>query len=1341
MKTLNVLYNSIDDLISNNKIDDFYDDENCLVRIYVSSDSKAFAKDSALIIKNKLPKAKIIGICVDGVLFDGDIHKTSHLISIISLKKAEVFTKLVSCKDFEKNQIAKEISKEVNKFSPSSVFLFLGSKNEEIYKITQYLSKNSKEVTFTGGVAGYLDKKTDKVTSFVFDDKEIIEEGFVLAGISKEYVLSYTNTVVGHEAVSDVHTITKCDGVFIDEIDNLNAIDWIKEKIGIDNIYKSMSESLENNILIRLPFVLEGEDGSSRILNFDLDKQKLTPHYTLLNDNQEFRVGYLSPLKSIEEWQSICIDLQKSSAEYIFAHSCMYRRIYLENLSKKELMAFKEANICGAFLRGEIGTKNGKTRYYNGACTLITLAEERKFININLEAFNDVVKLNDNIKLIEDLKEVSSDSNPIINNLIFDELNSEDFNYKDSAKTMLDYIKNTQKNEYSKICVVTNEVLNIDFTPITSLKQREYSSVFLENAKEFFKNNYPDTDIKFYRYNKSSFFFMINEVKSEVRVIEMTQKLYTHLNKLSAKYSEVKVFNKLTISLGLKRIQKLLLSQPNLRESGYKNSFNIFSDKDETMSLQKEFDIVSELKEIVENETVMPYVQGIYDNINGGFFAHEVIMRLISPSGEVLFPETFLEISKKYDIYLDLSYILVRKVLDFVKDSEKIVLINISIKDIESEEFSNMVFSKLSKMKNPQNIIFEVCDLSLCNDIEKLKLFVFKLSKLKMKFAVDNFEIKDYQILNNSDIKVDFIKITSAYLNDEDANLNQEENIFSISKKLSAELMVKHVETAAMQKQVLSHSIKYTQGFFFSRPVYIDDNNAMSENNNEDINNNENETHKIEYKNLKAKEKVFIYSGIFILIILSVISTIIFTTRNMNLVTQMNDVFLEELATGLSIQISDHMENAKENLALTSVAVLNNASSEEEILDNLAIVSGITNFDDIYISFDSKTPINSEGEELDIDVDSIYNDNGFLVSSPLKDSVTGREFFVMGMPVFLENEKVIEVFGVYYLENFSSILNLKIFDGEAFFHICEVDGTPVVLSGNDDNLFLDGDMYSFISSLDITNGHTISSIKEDMENSESVLLKYSANNQERTAVMLRIEGTDWCIVSIVLDDVIEIMQNTINSNTLNFVVFVLIIFILYVLAIFEIEKRNKKQLLKALESSNLLANSLQVNIEMDSLTRTYSRSAAEEKISSIINKKQEKEKNAFVLLDVDNFKSVNDTYGHKTGDIFLQELTIAVKNSLRSGDIIGRIGGDEFVILLNNIVDIDVTKSILTRILSSVNTIEIKGVSLNEVSISAGVAIVPEEGIDYDKISTKADKALYLAKLAGKNNFMIYDEL
>lgn len=131
---------------------------------------------------------------------------------------------------------------------------------------------------------------------------------------------------------------------------------------------------------------------------------------------------------------------------------------------------------------------------------------------------------------------------------------------------------------------------------------------------------------------------------------------------------------------------------------------------------------------------------------------------------------------------------------------------------------------------------------------------------------------------------------------------------------------------------------------------------------------------------------------------------------------------------------------------------------------------------------------------------------------------------------------------------------------------------------------------------------------------------------------------------------------------------------------------------------------------------------------------------AVVFLDLDGFKSVNDHYGHDSGDELLKVLSQRMKNTLRSGDTLARIGGDEFVAVLLDLPNIKTCEPMLTRLLSTASEpVYIAGSNV-QVSASLGVTFYPqEENLDADQLQRQADQAMYQAKLAGKNRYHVFD--
>ncbi len=132
-------------------------------------------------------------------------------------------------------------------------------------------------------------------------------------------------------------------------------------------------------------------------------------------------------------------------------------------------------------------------------------------------------------------------------------------------------------------------------------------------------------------------------------------------------------------------------------------------------------------------------------------------------------------------------------------------------------------------------------------------------------------------------------------------------------------------------------------------------------------------------------------------------------------------------------------------------------------------------------------------------------------------------------------------------------------------------------------------------------------------------------------------------------------------------------------------------------------------------------------------------KMAFVFLDLDRFKEVNDTFGHEAGDQLLKEVALRIKKSLRKSDTIARIGGDEFNIIIADLARAEGSAEIARKIVESFRApFLIAGHELH-VTASIGLSVYPDDDQDMETLFRYADIAMYHAKETGKNNFQFYN--
>lgn len=161
---------------------------------------------------------------------------------------------------------------------------------------------------------------------------------------------------------------------------------------------------------------------------------------------------------------------------------------------------------------------------------------------------------------------------------------------------------------------------------------------------------------------------------------------------------------------------------------------------------------------------------------------------------------------------------------------------------------------------------------------------------------------------------------------------------------------------------------------------------------------------------------------------------------------------------------------------------------------------------------------------------------------------------------------------------------------------------------------------------------------------------------------------------------------------------------------------------------------------VDPLTKVYNRSAGTQYIVKALAEMNPGETSAFMLLDLDHFKRLNDTLGHMRGDDALKNVAEILINHFRKYDIVCRLGGDEFVVFIQRI-PIEVLDRVLTSLLKKMELDYERGDVKVSITISAGVALVPEHGNTFEELYEKADQALYQVKNTTRNAYKIYEEL
>lgn len=158
----------------------------------------------------------------------------------------------------------------------------------------------------------------------------------------------------------------------------------------------------------------------------------------------------------------------------------------------------------------------------------------------------------------------------------------------------------------------------------------------------------------------------------------------------------------------------------------------------------------------------------------------------------------------------------------------------------------------------------------------------------------------------------------------------------------------------------------------------------------------------------------------------------------------------------------------------------------------------------------------------------------------------------------------------------------------------------------------------------------------------------------------------------------------------------------------------------------------------DSLTKLWNRAHTEEVINEYLLERRHN--GALIMIDLDNFKQINDTYGHIVGDEVLKEFGSTLSGLTRENDVVCRLGGDEFVVFLKDVAYQSVVSEKVEQLIMILEKRIVLPDSEQKITVSAGVALAPMDGRNFNQLYQNADRALYYVKQNGKGSYHFFSE-
>ncbi len=365
-------------------------------------------------------------------------------------------------------------------------------------------------------------------------------------------------------------------------------------------------------------------------------------------------------------------------------------------------------------------------------------------------------------------------------------------------------------------------------------------------------------------------------------------------------------------------------------------------------------------------------------------------------------------------------------------------------------------------------------------------------------------------------------------------------------------------------------------------------------------------------------------------------------------------------------------------------------------------------------------------------LEKCLEDKAVVVSEPYESN--GSWFVDIAAPIEnvakIADHAVIYVFGV---DAFDDIPTTSKYDGRTCYALISDDGTIVGLAGR--NIMALGDNL-FESDHIVLAPAVLSRTKGNLSNLNSGYADCTIDGEERVMVYDPTSYSHLSVASFVTQGYLTNEIYSTYGNMESILVRIVVAMIAFFVAIVAIHFANKAVTTKYNQT-------LQEKAETDLLTGLLNKISTEQKVTDYLTEAGNKGQSAILfLIDIDNFKKVNDTMGHAFGDELLAGLGVGLSTLFRATDIVGRIGGDEFLVLMRNVVpDEETKKREAEKLLTFFRDFKVGEYVQYKCTASIGGAVFSKDGGDFDELYKAADNAMYESKRHGKNRVAYYGEV
>ncbi len=820
-------YQALYDYIKNFGIDF---NTKCLVKIFTSSMDKEQSVDVAKKVKEILPNSIIVGASSAlAIIYNGQALEDETFIMIDIFEKLEINRTIFTYENKTPQQLAEEIHSvhcEIKSRETAVVGIIMSYGYSNVEAFLNAINDLSPFLSLTGAISGPIISKN--ITGFVFTDDGVIENGIITFCANGSEIRNFVKTVTTVDTINDeIFEITGVNTEFVETIDNKPALEWMMNYLDIthDDLLDTpdYNELIKNDYLIHFPFIMQNSDNCARFTKWDSKLDKLSIHHATVKRGDKFKMGYVNPNKVLKESYELCEEALDTPIEHLFVYSCFLRQLYMKNGLEWELSPFDKYNVCGIFVGGEIACSDEKNYFYASARTIQGIAENEKYLIPNMTALENIPAKIDS--------EIEESKGKILLKTKFNVLN--DDNEVDKIQKHIDihfdlpniyqYEDDVVIKKYNKIALV--EILTADATIAFAGQDTYYIACrdILKDVKQFVIEQGLNKLISFYTLNYKTLLIACSDKVDNEEFRKYMSIIHEQFEYPTSKETEISGVVRFALVIGGGNdmidigIDTLLINK-NSQDNFIVCDRNFTKD----ISISEETKVIDLLNRAVNKKLIVPFYQGIRNNITGKIDKYEALMRIIDENGVTYSPFVFLNIAKKYKFYNKISQMMIEQVFNDFMEREESVSINISLYDIQSANFRKWLMNKLATYPHPNRIIIEFVETENYQEINLLFDFVNQIRAMGSNIAVDDFGAGYSTFSTIVALNPDFIKIDGSIIGklvQSEDNVVILNSIKYLAEQMGAQIVAEFVENQQIQSILEEHHVNHSQGYHFSKPM------------------------------------------------------------------------------------------------------------------------------------------------------------------------------------------------------------------------------------------------------------------------------------------------------------------------------------------------------------------------------------------------------------------------------------------------------------------------------------------------------------------------------------------